>query len=507
MASEDPPTLSWPGKRTPAGPLSPPPAARLIEEYAARAGTDGWWDRLYHGDNLRSLSHLLPELRGQVALIYLDPPFATGEVQLRRVAGRGQGVSRSFTEAGYEDRFTSAAHLQFLYDRLALLRELLTAHGCLYCHCDARNSHHLRCLLDEVFGPDAFINEITWKRRGGVLAQSRKFGVCADTIFLYARGPDYHFAPQHQREGAEGYVAERFRHVDPDGRRYRISPIVSPSYSPALMYEYKGHAPPAKGWACSRETMARWEAEGRLIFPQKPGQRIQRKQYLDEWAGRPVQALWDDIPPINPQARERLGYPTQKPEALLARILATSSRPGDLVLDPFAGSGTTLAVARRMGRRCVGLDQGTAAVRLSLRRALAEPGPGLRLYEVPGGPGETPEPPAPPAPIDAVVAVRSGRLRIERFAPPRLLARLALARTTAPDRGTARDLPAQELLDGVLIDWDYDGEVLRPGLVDLPAPGAPVAGSYPVPAGARRIRVKLIDLLAASVEVDAAVDI
>lgn len=505
MASEDPPTLTWPGKRPPAGPLSPPPAARLIEEYAASPGpgqeSTGWWDRVYHGDNLRALSHLLPELRGQVALIYMDPPFATGEAQLRRVGGRGEGAPRSFTEVGYEDRFTSAAHLQFLYERLALLRELLTEHGCLYCHCDARNSHHLRCLLDEVFGPQGFVNEITWKRRGGVLAQSRKFGVCADTIFLYARGPDYHFAPQHQREGAQGYVAERFRHVDQDGRRYRASPIVSPSYSQALMYDYKGHAPPAKGWACSRETMARWEAEGRLIFPQKPGRRIQRKQYLDEWAGRPVQALWDDIPPVNPQARERLGYPTQKPEALLARILAASSRPGDLVLDPFAGSGTTLAVARRLSRRCVALEQGDAAVRLSLRRALGEAGPGLRLYEVPARTGEGAGA-GPGSQIDAAVAVHKGRLRIERFISPRLAARLAGPSGGPPDRADPR-----ELLDGVLIDWDYDGEVLRPGLLDLPARGALVAGSYPVPAGAGRIRVKLIDLLAASVEVDAPVDI
>ncbi|HYT45469.1 MAG TPA: DNA methyltransferase, partial [Methylomirabilota bacterium] len=146
------------------------------------------------------------------------------------------------------------------------------------------------------------------------------------------------------------------KYTDENGRRYRVSPIVSPSYSPTLIYEYKGYKPPVNGWACSRATMEKWEKEGKLIFPENMEHRIQRKQYLDEWEGRPIQTLWDDIPPINPQAKERLGYPTQKPIALLERIIQASSNPDSVILDPFCGCGTAIAAAQKLNRKWIGID-------------------------------------------------------------------------------------------------------------------------------------------------------
>jgi len=187
---------------------------------------------------------------------------------------------------------------------------------------------------------------------------------------IYSKSDQYIFSPPVSKEGAEDYVEDRFKYADEKGRRYRLSPIVSPSYSPTLIYEYKGYNPPKNGWSCSLETMKRWEAEGKLVFPKEKTQRIQRKQYLDEWDGRPIQSLWDSIPPINPQALERLGYATQKPEALVERIIRASSREGDIVADFFCGSGTTLAVAEKLGRRWIGSDLSKFAIQVTRKRLL-----------------------------------------------------------------------------------------------------------------------------------------
>ena len=167
-----------------------------------------------------------------------------------------------------------------------------------------------------------------------------------------------------------------------------MSPIVSPSYSPTLIYEYKGYQPPRTGWSCSIETMKRWESEGKLVFPKLKTQRIQRKQYLDEWEGRPIQSLWDSIPPINPQAKERLGYATQKPEALLERIIKASSNEGDLVADFFCGSGTMAAVAEKLGRKWIVSDLGKFGIHttrkrlIGVQRQLKADGKDYRAFEI-----------------------------------------------------------------------------------------------------------------------------
>ena len=161
------------------------------------------------------------------------------------------------------------------------------------------------------------------------------------------------------------YIEQFFVHKDPDGRVYRLATLTSPSPRPNLIYEYKGHKPPEKGWAISLEKMIEWEKAGKIHIPDDVNKRIQRKIYIDEVKGLLVQTLWDDIDVLSPTAKERIGYPTQKPEALLQRIIECATNEGDVVLDPFVGGGTTIAVADRLKRKWIGIDQSVMAIKVS----------------------------------------------------------------------------------------------------------------------------------------------
>jgi adenine-specific DNA-methyltransferase len=264
--------------------------------------------------------------------------------------------------------------LQWFYETAVVSHELLHETGSLYVHLDYRVAHYAKLVLDEVFGTERFVAEIIWKRRSGIVKQTKTFGACTDAILMFSKTEDYVYHRQFTEIGSEEYVAERFKYTDEKGRRYRLSNLVNPGYRPTLRYEYKGCAPPSNGWAISLERMKQFDAEGKLEFPKTKGGRIQRRQYLDEWEGYPVQNLWTDIYQINPVAAERLDYPTQKPEALLDRILKASSNPGDLVLDIFGGSGTTATVAEKQGRRWITCDLGRFAIHTTRKRLLAIPG-------------------------------------------------------------------------------------------------------------------------------------
>ena len=362
------PMLTWVGKK-PLDKVEYFPAQEK-EAYGDLSAEE--FNKLFWGDNLQVLSHLLREYRGRVDLIYIDPPFDSKADYVRKVKVRGRKVEGEqqnlLEEKQYTDIWENDEYLQFLYERLQILRELLVDTGSIYLHCDWHKSHHIRCLLDEVFGADNFVNEIVWKRRGGSLSQSRQYGSATDTLLFYGKSSSYKFYPQMVKEGQEEYVEKRFKYTDDSGRRYRLSPIVSPSYSKNLVYEYKGYQPPANGWSVSRKKMEEWDKLGKLVFPKKKTMRIQRKQYFDEWEGSPIQSLWDDISPVNPQALERLDYPTQKPESLLERVIVSSSDEGDIVLDCFCGSGTTLAVAQKLGRRWIGCDINIGAIQTTTKR-------------------------------------------------------------------------------------------------------------------------------------------
>lgn len=375
---------------------------------------------LYYGNNLKILRRYMEN--ESVDLVYLDPPFKSSQdynvlfqekngsqsaAQIKafedtwrwdeeaarsyqEVVESGGDVSRALQAfRSFLGESDMLAYLSMMAPRLVELRRVLKVTGSIYLHCDSTASHYLKMLMDAVFGPENFRNDIVWKRkagRGETNVAAIRFGVTADSLLFYARSSTTPLRRQYRESNPE-YIASKFRYVDENGRRYRLDNITSPSYRPNLVYEYKGHLPPPNGWAVSRERMEIMDAEGRLHIPDDPKKRIQRKRYLDELKGETVDSLWDDIPPINSRARERLGYPTQKPEALLERILEASSSEGDVVLDPFCGCGTTIAVAQRLNRRWIGIDITHLAISLMKHRLKNAFGDSIsEAYDVVGEP-------------------------------------------------------------------------------------------------------------------------
>jgi site-specific DNA-methyltransferase (adenine-specific) len=247
------------------------------------------------------------------------------------------------------------AYLVMMSARLVELHRALKPTGCLYLHCDPTASHYLKIILDAIFGPRNFRNEIIWQRTSAHSDAKRKFADVSDSIFFYTKTDRYTFTVQHVPH-TEEYLARDYRYTDEQGRRYRRGDLASPNPRPNLMYEYKGYKPPAFGWRVAREKMEQLDREGRLIFPRTLEGRIVQKRYLDEMPGSVVGNVWTDIGPINVRSQERLGYPTQKPLELLERIITASSKAGDIVLDPFCGCGTSIAAAQKLGRQWIGID-------------------------------------------------------------------------------------------------------------------------------------------------------
>jgi DNA modification methylase len=341
------------------------------------AHLDDFRNMLVWGDNKLVMASLLEHFKGKIDLIYLDPPFDVGADFTMQVAiGPEEDTVEKDQSAlelvAYRDTWGRGtdSYLAMMYERLLLAKELLADAGVLYLHCDYRTNHLQRLLLQDVFGAERFIAEVIWKRRSGIVKQTGTFGSCTDTILCFAKGETYVYNRQFTKVDSEDYVEERFKWVDDKGRRYRLSNLVNPGFRPTLRYEYKGFPPPQNGWAISRERMEQFDREGRLEFPTAPTGRIQRRQFLDEWEGYPVQNLWTDIYQINPVADERLDFPTQKPEALLERIIKASSDEGSLIADLFCGSGTTGVVAERLGRRWVMADLGRFAIHTSRKRLI-----------------------------------------------------------------------------------------------------------------------------------------
>jgi adenine-specific DNA-methyltransferase len=329
---------------------------------------------LFHGDNKDVLAFLLGNgFRRAVDLIYIDPPFDSGADYVRKVSLRGEKNGRKIDSQGYTlgeqvqytDIWANDSYLQFMYERVSLMRELLVARGSIYIQCDPRRSHQLRLIMDEVFGASCFQAEICW-RRSTAHSDATFFGAIHDTILFYTASDDPVFNRQHTPHD-DSYIESHYASVDESGRRYCLDNITSPHPRPNLTYEWKGCKPPQFGWRYDRETMERLDREGRIYYPPNGG-RPRLKRYLDESVGIPLQDIWEDINPVNSQAAESLSYPTQKPERLIDRIVCCSSNPGDLILDCFAGSGTTAAVAQKLGRRWIGCDINKGAVQTAAKR-------------------------------------------------------------------------------------------------------------------------------------------
>lgn len=264
------------------------------------------------------------------------------------------------------------AYLAMMAIRLIELHRVLKPTGSLYLHCDPTASHYLKILLDAVFGKDKFRNEIVWKRTSAHSNATQRVASVHDLLLLYGKSESFTYNQQYSPY-EPGYVAEHFVHRDPDGRVFRRSDLVNPSVRPNLRYDYLAsngrlYKPHPNGWKVSLDVMQQLDRGGRLFFPAKEDARLRKKIYLDESPGVPLTDYWGDLPPIHASASERLGYPTQKPVALLERILAMSSDPGDVVLDPFCGCGTTVHTAQKLGRQWIGIDVTPLAINLIKRR-------------------------------------------------------------------------------------------------------------------------------------------
>ena len=296
------------------------------------------------GNNLIALHNLKKRFAGKVKLIYIDPPYNTG--------------NDSF---GYNDSFNHSTWLTFMKNRLQVARELLSVDGSIFIQIDSFEQAYLKVLMDEIFGAENFRNTITWKRRGGSANPSNQLNNVVEWILWYVkdyREMDYTPVYSLNDDNTQKYIKERFTFTDEFGRKFMKSPIQSPNYRENLIYDYKGYKTPKKGYSISKEVMEKWDKEGRLAFPDSKDKNINRKIFLDEYKGQPINSLWTDIFVINPMSSERSDFGAgQKPEALLKRIFEMVTKEGDIVLDYHLGSGTTAAVAHKMNRQYIGIEQ------------------------------------------------------------------------------------------------------------------------------------------------------
>lgn len=618
------PMLHWKGKR----PFTSTQFYPAQQKESHGADVNGWRNKIFWGDNLQVMSHLLKDFRGKVNLVYIDPPFDSKADYKKGIQLKGKQVSNdlnTFEEKQYTDIWNNDEYLQFIYERLTLIRELLAENGSIYVHCDWHRNHYLKCMLDEIFGANNFLNEITWKRadtvKGNVGQGSKTWGANTDTIFFYAKGENHTFNAQFMPYTDE-YIDNFYKYQDSDGRMYQLISMTAPGDDNKgnPRYEVMGIT---RYWRYSKEKMEELISRG-LVVQTKEGNVPRRKLYLDDGLGVPIQSLWDDLSALSAGSKERMGYPTQKPEILLERIIKASSNEGDLVFDCFMGSGTTQAVAMKLGRRFIGADINLGAVQITTKRLLGvaaeleqqqqqgklqtdDQAPttyytGFEVYnvnhydvfrnpleakdlllealevqrldqgnlfdgekdgrmvkimpvnriatkadlseiitgldyktferrqiEAPNKPvekitlicmGHEPDLAATlisevkPFNIDvevvdilrdksnlefkrdseAEIKIDGDYLIIDKFYPMNLLQKLSLQQENVEDW--------RELVESVMIDWNYDGAILEPKLVDIPDKKELVSGSYKIPEDAGTIRVKITDLLSESLEVN-----
>jgi len=619
------PMLNWRGKRPFTSTHYYP--AQIKEVYGEEV--NGWQNKIYWGDNLQVMSHLLKQFRGQVDLIYIDPPFDSQADYRKQIKLRGKPIyndESAFEEKQYADLWNNDEYLQFIYERIILLRELLSSKGTIMVHCDWHQGHYIRCILDEVFGKENFSNDIVWQRTGAH-NDANRFGVIHDYILIYTKSNQWTFNPIFVSH-TDDHLQTRFNQVEEEtNRRFFAGPITAPGSGPSRIFNGKKiDPPPGRHWSYAQDKINELIEQNRIYFSSTGTPYL--KQYMDEYIeqGRRIQSIWTDLLPSK-TGSEITGYPTQKPEKLLERIIESASNPGDLVFDCFMGSGTTQAVSLRLGRRFIGADINLGAVQTTTKRILEaikdltnnkdpqyellpenEETQKIRLYngveiynvnhydifrnpieardllleafeinKLPQGQlfdgekdgrmykvmpvnriatradlgeliagldlkafekrhkknpnepvekitlvcmGHEPDLKASlmkevePYKLDvevvdilrdrqdlqfkrdseAKVVVKNGKLVIERFYPMNLLGKLSLQKEKVKDW--------RELVESVMIDWNYDGAVLSPATVDIPEKDEFVSGTYPIPKDAGTIRIKITDLLSESLEVE-----
>ena len=324
-------------------------------------------------DNLGTLEGFPAEC---VDLIYLDPPFFSNRHQ-QTVWGREYRQFEDIWEGGMSE------YLDFMHERIRHMHRILKPTGSLYFHCDWHASHYLKVMLDTIFGMGQFRNEIIWKRTTAH-SSAKRYAPVHDTILYYSKGKDCIWnEPREDYEQA--YLDKYYRFDDGDGRlHWRDNLCAAGTRKGRSGVAWRGIDPTTKGmhWKFTVERLDELDAEGRIYWPPK-GTMPQYKRYREELKGKAVADMWADIDRINPVGKERVGYPTQKPEALLERIIETSSNPSDIVLDPFCGCGTTIAVAERLHRQWIGIDKSPTAVSVMKRRMDAMGAEDVRVHGLP----------------------------------------------------------------------------------------------------------------------------
>jgi adenine-specific DNA-methyltransferase len=339
----------------------------------------GWTNKLIWGDNKLILSSLKAgalraqiEEAGGLKLIYIDPPFDVGADFSMDIEIGGETFHKEpnlLEQIAYRDTWGRGADsfISMIYERLILMRDLLTEDASIYVHLDWRMNAYVRLVLNEVFGADSFQNEITWRRTYAHNDPGR-YGNTCDSILFFSKSSEKHIWNQPYAPYEESYIKSHFK-ADAKGRLYQLVTLDAPAHGRGPNYLWKGKAPP-KGriWTLTEEKMGALEAAGRIEYTRNGVPR--RIYYLDEMQGAPLQCLWADIPPVNSQSLQDTKYPTQKPEALIERILKASSNENDLVADFFCGSGTTAAVAEKLNRKWIATDLGKFGIHTTRKRLI-----------------------------------------------------------------------------------------------------------------------------------------
>jgi len=341
----------------------------------------GWTNKLIWGDNKLILSSLKSglmrdeiEKQGGLKLIYIDPPFDVGaDFSMDIEIGDDTFTKKPgiLEEIAYRDTWGKGADsfISMIYERLTVMRDLLSEDGSIYVHCDWRVSGYIRLILDEVFGKGSFVNDIVWKRADSHSDSKNKYSIVSDFIIFYSKSENRIWNPQYQplpKKTADDW----YKHIDPsNGRRYNLADCSSPNPRPNMMYTYKGVKCPTNGWRYSLDKMKELDIQGRLCITDNA---IKYIRYLDESKGVLTSDIWSDISQIRGYGvtKETQYYPTQKPEALLERIIKASSNAGDLIADFFCGSGTTAAVAEKLGRKWIATDLGKFAIHTTRKRMI-----------------------------------------------------------------------------------------------------------------------------------------
>lgn len=575
------PELHWTGKRPYTSTQYYP--AQLKESYGEPK--DGWMNKIFWGDNLQVMSHMLKEYRGKIDLIYIDPPFDSKADYKKKIKVKNKSVfndSNSFEEKQYTDMWCNDEYLQFMFERLTIIKELLSEKGSIYLHCDYRKSHQLRMILEEVFGVNNLQNEIIWCYRG-MAVSTNHFVRRHDTILFATKSSDYTFNWEKIAEPLEQSTIDKYRNIDENGRRFRLhgrnitgSPIQN----------------------CTDIDPVWLEKSPDLC----------RIDYLDDKVGSKPRD-WFVMDYLNVMSAERENYPTQKPEELLKKIILASSNEGDIVFDCFMGSGTTQAVAMKLGRRFIGADINLGAIQTTTKRLITAAKDlddtkytGFEVYNVnnydffrnpveakeliidalgiqkfdsstiydgeldgwmvkimptnriatkadleelkanlpyhtfekrkeenPNGVVEKiriicmgheadlkasleQELSAYKLEIeildilrdktdlqfkreaDANVVKENNTVAIKEFYPMNLLQKLSMQKESIDDW--------RQLVESIYIDWNYDGETMRPAVCDIPGKDELVSGVYEIPSSATRIKIKITDLLSESLELE-----